>query len=225
MCILNIGLMKCGRVQWQKVEETRKDFNIVLIRQDKKFFISELFKVIEGAIPLSLHYRTMSWSRTVSSSTFITLDVQSIYIPSSIQDWYREAKIWAKDRQCSFCLWIPWTKNTRILRRSTWKHRVLHGTYIKHGKTSKHGVSGRHQTCSKEGIKVLSDTIERHHSSRNTPNLLLYPEKMFGWKLEKPFTKRYMNHLECLRRFPWDMIGWRNWCSTSRSQPTKPTKP
>ena len=55
---LNIGLMKSGRVPWQKAEETRKDFNIVLIHQDKKFFISELFKVIQDAIPLILHYRT-----------------------------------------------------------------------------------------------------------------------------------------------------------------------
>ena len=30
-------LMKCGRVQRQEAEEKRKDFNIVLIRQDKKF--------------------------------------------------------------------------------------------------------------------------------------------------------------------------------------------
>ena len=56
---LNIGLMTSGRVQWQKAEETRKDFNIVLIHQDKKFFISKLFKVIQDAIPLILHYRTM----------------------------------------------------------------------------------------------------------------------------------------------------------------------
>ena len=56
---LNIGLMKCGRVQWQETEATRKDFNIVLINQDKKFFISELFKVIQDAIPLILHCRTM----------------------------------------------------------------------------------------------------------------------------------------------------------------------
>ena len=48
MCTLNIGLMKCGRVQWQEAEATRKDFNIVLIRQDKKFFISELFKSHSG---------------------------------------------------------------------------------------------------------------------------------------------------------------------------------
>ena len=40
------------------------------------------------------------------------------------------------------------------------------------GETSKHGVLGRHQTCSKERIEVLLDTIERHHSSRNTPSLL-----------------------------------------------------
>ena len=31
-------------------------------------------------------------------------------------------------------LWIPWTKTTRILIRSTWKHRVMHNTCIKHGR-------------------------------------------------------------------------------------------
>ena len=56
---LNIGLMKCGRAKWQEAEATRKDFNVVLTRQDKKFFISELFKVIQDAISLILHYRTM----------------------------------------------------------------------------------------------------------------------------------------------------------------------
>ena len=53
-------LMKCGRAKWQEAEATRKDFNIVLIYQDKKFFITELFKVILDAIPLILHYRTKS---------------------------------------------------------------------------------------------------------------------------------------------------------------------
>ena len=56
---LSIGLMKCGRVKWQEAKATREDFNIVLTRQDKKFFISELFKVIQDAIPLILHCRTM----------------------------------------------------------------------------------------------------------------------------------------------------------------------
>ena len=49
---LNIGLMMYGRARWQEAEATRKDFNIVLIRQDKKFFTSELFKVIQDAITL-----------------------------------------------------------------------------------------------------------------------------------------------------------------------------
>ena len=44
--------MKCGRVKWQEAEATRKYFNIVLIHQDKKFVISELFKVIQDAISL-----------------------------------------------------------------------------------------------------------------------------------------------------------------------------
>ena len=70
-----------GRASWQEEEDTRKYFSIVLILQEK-FFTAELFKVIQDAILLILHYRTMSSFRTVSSSTFITSDVQSIYTPS-----------------------------------------------------------------------------------------------------------------------------------------------
>ena len=53
-----------GRAKWQKAEATRSD----LIHQDKKFFTSELFKVIS----LILHYRTMFEFRTTSPSTIIT---------------------------------------------------------------------------------------------------------------------------------------------------------
>ena len=54
---LNIDLMMYGRARWQ--EATIKDFNTVLTRQDKKFFTFELFKVIQDAIPLILHCKTM----------------------------------------------------------------------------------------------------------------------------------------------------------------------
>ena len=57
LCDVNMGLLKCGREKWQKAEATRKDFNLVLIHQEKKFLISELFKVIQDAISLILHYR------------------------------------------------------------------------------------------------------------------------------------------------------------------------
>ena len=49
-------------------------------------------------------------------------------------------------------------------------------------KTSEHGVLGRHQSCSEERIEVVSESIERHHSSRNTPSLL-YSESCCGiWR-------------------------------------------
>ena len=141
----------------------------------EQFFTSELFKVIQDAISLILLYRTMYLFRTTSSSTFIMSDVQWIYIPSSNRDWYLEVKIWATDRQCSFCLWILWTRITRILIRSTWMHRVMHNTCKSMEETSEHSLLGRHQSGSEERIEVLSDSIERDHSSRNT-SILLYSE-------------------------------------------------
>ena len=62
----------------QRLKQNQEDlpllegFNTVLIRQDKKFFTSELFKVIRDAIPLILHHRTMCLFRTISSSTFLS---------------------------------------------------------------------------------------------------------------------------------------------------------
>ena len=103
LCILNIDLIISWRASWQEEEETRKYFSIVVFLQEK-FFKSELFKVIQDVILLFLRQRTMSWFRTISSSTFITLDVQSMYIPSSIQNWCGEDKIWTDDRKYSFCL-------------------------------------------------------------------------------------------------------------------------
>ena len=66
--------------------------------------------------------------------------------------------------------------------------------------TSKHGVLGRHQTCSKERTKVLSNAIERHHPLQYTPRLL-YPASCLDGKWSKSYTKKFMNHLDRLRRF------------------------
>ena len=51
--------MKCGRAKCKEAEAKRKDFNTGLIHQDKKFFTFELFKVIQDAIPLILHCKTL----------------------------------------------------------------------------------------------------------------------------------------------------------------------
>ena len=133
-CIVIIGLTKSGRAAW-KEEDKRKDFSIVLILQEQ-FCTSELFKVIQDAVLLILHYRTMSWFRTVSSSTFVTSDVQPIYIPSSIQDWYREGQI-LSNRQTVFFLPVnpmdkehkdPDTIDLDVPRRA----QYLHSAWKKH---------------------------------------------------------------------------------------------
>ena len=71
MCIVIIGLTKCGRTAWQEEGETRKCFQYCTDPSRQEFFISELFKVIQDAISLIFHYRTMFLFRTILSSTFI----------------------------------------------------------------------------------------------------------------------------------------------------------
>ena len=51
-------------------------------------------------------------------------------------------------------------------------HRVMHNTCKNMEETSERSVLGRHQSRFEERIEVLSDSIERDHSSRNTCSLL-----------------------------------------------------
>ena len=98
----------------------------------------------------SRSFRTLfHWSfitgQCVNSERFLRVHLphlmcNQLALHHEFRDWYREDKIWATDRQCSFCLWIQWTKNTRILTRSTWMHRVLHGTSRKTWKKLKNTV-------------------------------------------------------------------------------------
>ena len=89
---------------------------------------------------------------------------------------------------------------------------------------SKHGVLGRHQTCSKERIEVLSDTIERRHSLQYTPSLL-YPESSADGNWRNHLRERIRITSTASEDFleTWldEGIGFRS-CST---QPTNPTKP
>ena len=50
--------------------------------------------------------------------------------------------------------------------------QYMHKAWKSMEETSEHGMLGRHQSCAEERIEVLSNTIERYHSSRNTPSLL-----------------------------------------------------
>ena len=160
----------------------------------------------------------MSFFRTISSSTCVTSDVQSIYIPSSVQDWYREDTIWATDRQ-----FLSACGSHGQRTQGSWDDRpgstascTIHAQSVE--ETSKLGVLGRHQPCSEKGIEVLSDTIERHHSSRNTP-ILLYPESCSGgnWRshIRESICVTSASSKDFLETWLDERIGFRS-CSTTR---------
>ena len=55
---LFIGLMRGGKHVWQQEEEIKEDSSTELMLQEQ-LFISELFRDIQDAILLILHYKTM----------------------------------------------------------------------------------------------------------------------------------------------------------------------
>ena len=136
----------------------------------------------------------MSLFRAIYSNTFIISDVQSSYVPSSIRDRYLEVKIWATDRQYSFCLWIPRTKTIRILIRSTWMHRVMHSTCIKHRRNIKTRYIGSTSILlwRKDWSSVKHD---RTPSLLTKHSRLIIFRKLSGWKLQKSkYEKVYASH-------------------------------
>ena len=52
LCTLNIGLTICGRVQLQEAEETRKDFNIVLISSGQEILHLRALEGHSGCNPI-----------------------------------------------------------------------------------------------------------------------------------------------------------------------------
>ena len=136
LCNLNIGLMKSGRVQWQKAEEIRKYFNIVLIHQDKKFFISELFKVIQDAIiDPSLQDNVLIPNGFFEYICHIGcgINLHSIVNSGLIPGGSNLSK-----RQTVFFTSVdPMNKDIKIPMSLTWMHRVLFGTSRKYGRNIK----------------------------------------------------------------------------------------
>ena len=220
-CIALIGLIASGKHAWQEEEETRKDSSTVLILLEQ-LCIPELFKDIQDAILLILRYKTHWLFRATSSSTFTMSDVLSICILSQIQDWYLEDKIWATDRQYSLCLLILRTKITRILMWSTWVYRVVHNTCIKHGKDIKTQCIGSTSIMLWRRIKILSDSIECNHPSRNTSSLL-YSEscKDGNWRSQKreSFHVTSASTKDLFETRMEKIIGFRT-CSATRSWAT-----
>ena len=137
LCFVIIGLTKSGRAAWQE-EETRTYFSIVLIIQEQ-LCTSELSKVIQDAILLILHYRTMSLFRTISSKYIYHVGC-AINLHSIINSGLKPGGQILSNKQTEFFLFVdPMDKNhkdpDKIDLEATRLGQHLHNAWKKHQNT------------------------------------------------------------------------------------------
>ena len=105
----------------------------------------------------------------------------------------------------------------RILIRSTWINRVMHSTCIKHGRDIRTKNIGSTSIL----LRGKDWSFLRHD---RTPSFftkhsqLIVSRMLFGWKLEKSYTRKFLRHLGFLQRFPWNMTGWKNWVQKQKEK-------
>ena len=162
----------------QELYLLRREFGLIL--KKRKYSLSD-YPVSKKLIHLLRHGNKSTPRRRWSGWT-LENKRQSIHIASWIQDWYGKSQF---EQQTDNILPVDsMDKTIKILKRSTWKHRVLHNTCIKHGTNIRIQCIGSTSTLLwRKGWNSISNTIERYHSSRNTPSLL-YPENCSdgNWK-------------------------------------------
>ena len=161
--------MMYGRARWQEAEATRKDFNTVLIHQDKKPSTTELFKVIQEAIPLIRHYRTML---LVPNNFFeyIFHTGCAINLHSIMNSGLMAGGQNLSNRHTVFLTVVnPTNKNHKDPQEiDLTKPRLA--LYKQVEKAPGYGVDIK--PAQKKGFLVLSNKIERNHPQRYTPSLL-----------------------------------------------------
>ena len=173
MRTLSIGLMMYGRARWQEAEARRKDFNTVLIRQDKKFFTRTL-QGHSGRNPIdsSLQDNVLFPNNFFEYIYHIGCAVSLHSITNSgLIAGGQNSSI---ERQTAFFTAVnPMNKNHKdpqVLdltkpRLALYKQKVE--------KAPRYGVLGRFSACSTERIEVLSNKIERNHSFTTRSQLIV----------------------------------------------------
>ena len=66
---------------------------------------------------------------------------------------------------------------------------------------------------------------DRTQSSFATHSQLIVSRRLSWWELQKSFTRKYMRHLGLLQRFPWKIIGWKNWVQKLLEVVKTPNRP
>ena len=205
---LNVGLMMYGRARWQEAETTRKDFNIVLTHQNKKFFISELFNDIQDAIPLILHCKT-------NSERFLRVHL-SYWMCSQFALHHKiridSGRTKFEQRKTDSILYSRESHEKRITwmwKSLIWPNHVLH-------RTSQNG-NGTRIRCIGSIYRFLngkdwsSIKQDRTQSSSTLHFQLIVSRQLLWWNLEKSYTRRYICHLDHHRKFPTKIIGCVIW--------------
>ena len=141
-------------------------------------------------------------------------DVQSIYTPSWIQDWYQENKTWAKDRRFFSRLWIRRTRNIKIQMQLTWMHRVFFGTSRKYGRDMKMQYIGLTSNL----LKRKDSSSIKHDRTQSSSTTHSQIQKAVMMETgEIIYDKVYASS-----RFPPIFPGTENAGGVEFSQPTQP---
>ena len=170
--IVLVGLTTGGRKAWQEEEETRKDTSTVLTLQEKFLYLRALQghsgrKLIDPTLKDNVVIQSNFFQHThyAGRATNPHPIINSGLIPGGQN---------LNNRQTVIFLPVdPMDKNHKdpdVIDLSVPRHaQYLHNAWKRHQDAEKFG---RHQSCSEERINILSDSIERDHSSRNTSSLL-----------------------------------------------------
>ena len=146
----------------------------------------------------------MWFFRATTSSTFITSDVQSIYIPPSIRESIPGVRTF--EQQTDSVLSPNGSQrqeSLRILIRSTWVSRVMHKTCTKHGEDIKTQYIGSSSILLlRKGLTVLSERDRTLSFFMKHFQLIVF-RNLSGWKMEKSYTKKHTCHLGFRQRSPW----------------------
>ena len=160
----NIGLMKCGKARWQEAEETRKDFNIVLIPSGQEILYLRALQNHSGRNPID---------PALQDNILIPNDffeyIHHIGCPINLHSITNSGLIVggqnsSRDRQTVFFTAVnPMHKNHQDPKELDLTQTTSCILQAKVESAPRYGVLGRYTACSTERIEVLSNKIERSH--------------------------------------------------------------
>ena len=193
--------MMYGRARWQEAEATIEDFNTVLIRQDKKFLISELFKVVQDAVLID---PTLQNNVVLLDGFFFfiyhvgcAINVHSIINSGLILGGQN-----LSNRQTVFLLPVDSVDKNHKDPDTIDFNASRHAQYIPQ-------AWKKHQNpvywvdinlALRKGVKTFQTRSNAVILHETLPACCI--QKLLGWKLQKPYTRKYMRHPGLLPRSP-----------------------